>query len=50
MADSFTVTSSESWFGRIIGSIKSVLVGLVLFVAAFPLLFWNEGRWTVGGP
>ena len=44
MADSFTETSSRSWLGRITDSIKSVLVGLGLFVASFPLLFWNEGR------
>jgi hypothetical protein len=44
MSDSFSVTSSQSWFSRLFGSIKSVLVGLIFFVAAFPLLFWNEGR------
>lgn len=44
MPDSVTVTSSQSWFSRIIGSIKSVLFGLILFVVAFPVLFWNEGR------
>lgn len=44
MVDSFSETTSESWFSRIIGSIKSVLVGLVLFVVAFPVLFFNEGR------
>jgi hypothetical protein len=44
MADSFTETTSQGWFSRIIGSIKSVLFGLVLFVVSFPLLFWNEGR------
>ncbi len=44
MSDSFSVTSGESWFGRIIGSIGGVLVGLVLFIGAFPLLYWNEGR------
>lgn len=44
MSDSVTVTSSKSWFSRLAESIKSVLVGLVLFVAAFPILFWNEGR------
>jgi hypothetical protein len=44
MSDSFTVTSSQSWFSRIIGSIKSVLVGLALFILSFPVLFWNEGR------
>jgi hypothetical protein len=44
MSDRVTVTTSKSWFSRIIESIKSVLVGLVLFIAAFPILFWNEGR------
>lgn len=44
MPDSVTVTSSQSWFSRLAGSIKSVLFGLVLFVVAFPVLFWNEGR------
>lgn len=44
MADRVSVTSSKSWFGRIGESIKSVLVGFVLFVVAFPVLFWNEGR------
>lgn len=44
MSDSYRVVSSQSWFSRIGQSIKSVLVGLVFFVAAFPLLFWNESR------
>jgi len=44
MSDSFSVVSSESWFSRIVESIKGVLFGLLLFVAAFPLLYWNEGR------
>jgi len=43
-ADSYTEVTSESWFGRIGGAIKGVLFGLVLFIVAFPLLFWNEGR------
>ena len=44
MSDSFSVTTSQSWFSRLFESIKSVLFGLVLFVLAFPLLYWNEGR------
>ncbi|HWN43032.1 MAG TPA: hypothetical protein VNW71_12480 [Thermoanaerobaculia bacterium] len=44
MSDRFTVTTSKSWFSRLAESIKSVLVGLVLFVVSFPILFWNEGR------
>src|SRR5688572_2425123 len=43
MANSFTHTSEKGWFSRITESIKSVLVGVVLFGAAFPTLFWNEG-------
>lgn len=42
--DRFTEVSSQSWFSRIGGSIKGILMGLLLFVVAFPLLFWNEGR------
>jgi hypothetical protein len=44
MPDSFSVTTSQSWFSRLFSSIKSVLVGLIFFVLAFPLLWWNEGR------
>jgi hypothetical protein len=42
--DSYREVSSQSWFSRIGQSIKSVLVGLLFFIAAFPVLFWNEGR------
>lgn len=42
--DSFTQVTEQSWFSRLGGAIKGVLFGLLLFVAAFPLLFWNEGR------
>ncbi len=42
--DSFTEVTHESWFSRIGGTIKGVLLGLILFAVAFPLLFWNEGR------
>ncbi len=44
MSDSFTETSVISWGSRLKDSIKSVLVGFLLFVISFPLLFWNEGR------
>src|SRR5262245_5729259 len=43
MPNSFTHTSEKSWVSRIFESIKTFLVGLLLFVAAFPTLFWNEG-------
>ncbi|WP_319521607.1 TMEM43 family protein [uncultured Desulfosarcina sp.] len=42
--DSFTEVSHTSWGGRIKTSFKGILFGLVLFLGAFPLLFWNEGR------
>ncbi len=42
--DSFTVVSNRSWFNRIGGAFKGIIVGLVLIAASFALLFWNEGR------
>lgn len=42
--NSYTVTSSTGWFGRIGGAIKGVLFGLVMIVVSFPVLFLNEGR------
>ena len=44
MSDSFTETTSTSWFSRIGNAFKGIVVGFCLFIAAFPLLFWNEGR------
>jgi hypothetical protein len=42
--DNFTTTDDVSWGSRLLSSIKGVFVGLVLFLVAFPVLFWNEGR------
>lgn len=42
--DSFTEVTHESWSSRIRGAVKGILVGIILFLIAFPLLFWNEGR------
>ncbi len=42
--DTFTETTTQGWGSRIAGSIKGVLVGLVLIVASIVGLFWNEGR------
>lgn len=42
--DQYSNVTTVSWFTRIKESIKSVAVGLVLFLGAFPLLWWNEGR------
>ena len=44
MTDSFTETTTTSWGSRLMASLKGVLLGIVLFIAAFPLLWWNEGH------
>lgn len=36
--------TTESWGSRLGGSFKGILTGGVIFLAAIPLLFWNEGR------
>jgi hypothetical protein len=40
----YTEITSKSWGTRLVESIKSVLIGLLLFAISFPILFWNEGR------
>lgn len=42
--DSYTEVTEESWFSRIGSAFSGIIFGMVLFLAAFPLLFWNEGR------
>lgn len=42
--DKFTEVTSQGLFGKLGESIKGVLVGVLLFIVAFPVLFWNEGR------
>jgi len=44
MSDSYTEVTSRSWGSRLRGSIKGILVGLLLVVIAVALLWWNEGR------
>jgi hypothetical protein len=44
MPDTFTELTSESLGGRLIESIKGILVGVVFVLIAIGLLFWNEGR------
>jgi hypothetical protein len=43
-ADSFTETTTTSWFSRILSSLMGVLFGLLLIIGTCVLLFWNEGR------
>lgn len=42
--DTFTTTSSRSWFSRLGSAITGILAGIVLFLGSFVLLGWNEGR------
>ena len=44
MSDQFKEVTTRSWGSRIAGSFVGVLVGILLFIAAFPLIIWNEGR------
>ncbi len=44
MSDSVTKVTQHSWFERIGASIKGVLIGGVLFLVSFVVLWWNEGR------
>ena len=44
MSDTFTEVSEEGLFTRIKNAIVGVLVGIVMFLGAAGLLFWNEGR------
>lgn len=41
---SFTETTSRSWFGRMKSAFSNIFVGILMFLAAGVLLFWNEGR------
>ena len=44
MPNVFSETNHQSWFSRIGNSLKSLIIGGLMFVCSFPLLFWNEGR------
>jgi len=44
MSDQFVTTTRTSWLGNIMNSFVGVLFGIVLFVVAFPVLWFNEGR------
>ena len=40
----YTETTTRSWGSRLGDSIKGIIVGFILFIASFILLFWNEGN------
>jgi len=42
--DQYTDATTRGLGSRLMDSIKGIFFGLILFVVAFPLLWWNEGR------
>ncbi|UXI67479.1 TMEM43 family protein [Tahibacter amnicola] len=44
MSDSFSTEETVGYGSRVTSSLGGALFGLLLFVVAFPLEFWNEGR------
>ena len=42
--DTHTEVTTESWGSRIGSSLGGIVVGILLIIASFPTLFWNEGR------
>lgn len=44
MSDSYQSVTHRSFGDNLIESIKGIVVGVILFLVSFPLLWWNEGR------
>jgi hypothetical protein len=44
MSNQFVTTTRTSWLGNIMNSFVGMLLGIILFVVAFPVLWFNEGR------
>jgi len=44
MPDQLTEVTKTGYGTRIMNSIKGIVVGFVVFLASFGVLFWNEGR------
>ncbi|MFZ6015279.1 MAG: TMEM43 family protein [Patescibacteria group bacterium] len=44
MSESFTKVVHQGYGNRVGKSFGGIIAGLILFIAAFPFLFWNEGR------
>ncbi len=44
MPDQYTEVTKKSWGSRIGGSIGGIFFGIILFLASFAVLFWNDGR------
>ena len=44
MVDRYTQVTKTGYGKKVSGAFGGVLIGLILFIASFVLLFWNEGR------
>jgi hypothetical protein len=44
MVDRYTIDSSQSWGGRLSGSLKGMISGLFIGIIGVVILFWNEGN------
>ena len=44
MSDQFVTIKRTGWLGNIMNSFVGVLLGIILFLVAFPVLWFNEGR------
>ncbi|MFZ2151990.1 MAG: TMEM43 family protein, partial [Minisyncoccia bacterium] len=44
MGDSFSETTHTGFGKRIVNSLSGLIIGPILFLASFGLLYWNEGR------
>jgi hypothetical protein len=44
MSDQFVTITRTGWLGNIMNSFVGVLLGIILFLVAFPVLWFNEGR------
>jgi len=44
MADEFKDVTTQGWGSRIVDSLKGLIIGPIIFIASFVVLYWNEGR------
>ncbi len=43
-SDEYVEETQQGWFSRLGGAVKGVVIGALIFLIGFPLLFLNEGR------
>src|SRR5579872_6586602 len=36
--------TTQSWFSRIAGAFFGIIIGIILIIGSFYLVFWNEGN------